>query len=211
MKKTFLSIAVLLASIAGVSASAQTPADATAAAAAKTECNKGRAAKGAPAYNPFAGLNLTEQQQSQLQTLKTQMKDAKAKDAKTKEAAKAEKQAQKKQKMEARVQARRDYLAKVKNILTPEQYVQFLENSYVDQGLKQPGGRHGNMAKANRQSKKDQAMRGDRKGNKADRRKGNGKMKNQQTAPAAGQTAAADSTFYIDNGLIKVFPYHALR
>lgn len=210
MKKTFLSIAVLLASIAGVSASAQTTADATAA-KTKTECTKGCAAKGAPAYNPFAGLNLTEQQQSQLQTLKTQMKDAKAKEAKTREAAKAERQAQKKQKMEARVQARRDYLAKVKNILTPEQYVQFLENSYVDQGMKQPGGRHGNMAKANRHGKKDQAMRGGKnhKGNKADRRKSNGKMRNQQTA--AGQSAASDSTFYIDNGLIKVFPYHAQR
>lgn len=210
MKKTFLSIAVLLASIAGVSVSAQTTADATAA-KTKTECTKGCAAKGAPAYNPFAGLNLTEQRQSQLQALKTQMKDAKAKEAKTREAAKAERQAQKKQKMEARVQARRDYLAKVKNILTPEQYVQFLENSYVDQGMKQPGGRHGNMAKANRHGKKDQAMRGGKnyKGNKADRRKSKGKMRNQQTA--AGQSAVADSTFYIDNGLIKVFPYHAQR
>lgn len=210
MKKTFLSIAVLLASIAGVSASAQTTADATAA-KTKTECTKGCAAKGAPAYNPFAGLNLTEQQQSQLQALKTQMKDAKAKEAKTREAAKAERQAQKKQKMEARVQARRDYLAKVKNILTPEQYIQFLENSYVDQGMKHPGGRHGNIAKANRNGKKAQAMRGGKnhKGNKADRRKSNGKMRNQQTA--AGQNAVADSTFYIDNGLIKVFPYHAQR
>ena len=34
------------------------------------------------------------------------------------------------------IQNRRDYLAKVKNILTPEQYVQFLENNYVDQALK---------------------------------------------------------------------------
>ncbi len=47
---------------------------------------------------------------------------------KDKAQAKAEKQAKRAENRQKMIQNRRDYLAKVKNILTPEQYVQFLEN-----------------------------------------------------------------------------------
>lgn len=210
MKKTILSIAVLFASVAGFSASAQTP-NTTTCPKAKTECTKGCAKKDAPRYNPFAGLNLTDKQKAELQALKPG-KDAKCKDAgkeckskkecKAKDLSKAEKQAFRKQAIEKRQQGRRDYLAKVKNILTPEQYVQFLENNYVDAGMKGAPG-HGKMAQGKHHGKKAHAFRGDRK-HKADSRKGR-RMNGQQ------QNAAVDSTFYIDNGLIKVFPYQAQR
>lgn len=235
MKKTILSIAVLLASMAGVSASAQTT---NANPQTKTECTKGCSTKkDAPGYNPFQGLNLTEKQQAELQALKP-AKDGKcakagknasctkgeknatcAKDKK--QLSQAEKQAQRKQSAEQRLQNRREYLAKVKNILTPDQYVKFLENSYVDQGMKGPG--HKNMAKGkdgrhsnkNGRHGKDQAMRGERHGNKANARgpKGNKPACNNSTCKQnpAQQNASADGSYYIDNGLIKVFPYQAQR
>ncbi|WP_301746935.1 Spy/CpxP family protein refolding chaperone, partial [uncultured Duncaniella sp.] len=167
MKKTILSIAVLLASMAGITASAQSQ---NANPQAKTECATGNCTKkDAPKYNPFQGLNLTEQQQTQLKALKAE-KGGKcatgdqnanctkgSKDKKDKQQlSQAEKQAQRKQFAEQRLQNRRDYLAKVKTILTPEQYVQFLENSYVDQGMKAPGHKHiakGKDGKHHRQGK----------------------------------------------------------
>lgn len=142
MKKSILSLAVLFASMSAFSAAAQSTAnDNTANCKAKTECGKPCQKKNDARFNPFEGLNLTDKQKADLQALRPS-KEARAK-AKTE--AKAEKQAQRKQMVEQRIQNRRDYLAKVKNILSPEQYVQFLENSYVDQGFK--GGPRGKMAK----------------------------------------------------------------
>ncbi len=141
MKKSILSIAVLFASMTAFSAAAQTPTNTTSNCKAKTECGKPCPNKDAAKYNPFAGLNLTDKQKADLQALKPNKETV----AKAKTEAKAEKQAQRKQMAEKRIQNRRDYLAKVKNILTPEQYVQFLENSYVDQAFKGP--QHGKMAK----------------------------------------------------------------
>ncbi len=232
MKKTILSIAVLLASMAGITASAQSQ---NACPQAKTECTSGNCTKkDAPKYNPFQGLNLTEKQQAELQALKP-AKGAKCangeknascsknnqsctKNKDKQQLSKAEKQAQRKQFAEQRLQNRRDYLAKVKNILTPEQYVQFLENSYVDQGMKAPGHKHiakGKDGKHHRHGK-DQALRGERHGSKANSqgRKGNKpNCTNSSTCKQnpAQQNASADGSYYIDNGLIKVFPYQAQK
>lgn len=160
MKKSILSLAILFASVAGFSASAQTATPQCP--KTKTECTKGCAKKDAPRCNPFAGLNLTEKQQSELQALRAEKGARIAENKASKDAARAEKQAQRKQNMENRLQNRRDYLAKVKNILTPEQYVQFLENSYVDQGMMKGGPRHGKMAQGHhgKKGQKGQAMRG---------------------------------------------------
>ena len=45
-----------------------------------------------------------------------------------------EKQEEKKEMKEQRKKDAKEYLAKVKKILTPQQYVQFLENAYLNQG-----------------------------------------------------------------------------
>ena len=58
---------------------------------------------------------------------------------------------------------KRDYLAKVKSILTPDQYVQFLENSYVDQPMMKKGQGHKDMAKGR------DGKRMDKQGGKANR------------------------------------------
>lgn len=90
----------------------------------------------------FEGLNLTEQQQTQLRALKEnrrqQMKarkdSAKAEKALSKERMRAERKAMK-EKKEAE---RREYLKEVKKILGNDQYVVFLENQYVQQSGRQP-------------------------------------------------------------------------
>ncbi|MDE6514026.1 MAG: hypothetical protein K2L05_07585 [Muribaculaceae bacterium] len=69
----------------------------------------------------FQGIELTDAQKDQLKALKAERRAAAQK---AKEAKKAEKGA----KAEARRQGRQEYLEKVKGILTPEQYTQFLEN-----------------------------------------------------------------------------------
>lgn len=80
---------------------------------------------------PFEGLNLTDAQKEQLKQLR--------------QAAPADKQARKEAKREAKREARRERLAKVKAILTPEQYVQYLENLVVNRqkmAQRKPGQKH---------------------------------------------------------------------
>lgn len=65
----------------------------------------------------FEGLNLTDAQRESIQKINSECRQARAdKKAERREAAGKE---------------RADYLAKIKEVLTPEQYVKFLENEYV--------------------------------------------------------------------------------
>lgn len=84
----------------------------------KEDCKKACDAKGAC---EFEGLNLTDAQKEQIKNIKEEQK---AQCQAKKEAAKAQKEACKADRQEAR----KAYLAKIKNVLTPEQYVQYLEN-----------------------------------------------------------------------------------
>lgn len=84
----------------------------------KSDCKKACDAKGAC---EFEGLNLTDAQKEQIKTIKSEQqaaRQAKKEAAKAgKDAAKADRQAE-----------RKAYLEKVKAVLTPEQYTQYLEN-----------------------------------------------------------------------------------
>ncbi len=114
MKKTLLALAVL----AGVAtaATAQTPnAERNAACTpgatctpAATNCEAGR---DAACPNPFEGLNLTAEQQTALAALRNECR--------------ADRDS-------CRAEAKRARLARIKEILTPEQYVTFLENAFVN-------------------------------------------------------------------------------
>ncbi|MDE5858751.1 MAG: hypothetical protein K2H32_10420 [Muribaculaceae bacterium] len=81
-------------------------------------------------YNPFDGLNLTESQMQQLAALKSERNQGQRPDKKEQMTPEQRQQKMKEMKQE-RENRSREYLAKVKSILTPEQYVSFLENVAV--------------------------------------------------------------------------------
>ena len=80
----------------------------------------------------FEGLNLTDAQKTQLKALKEEQHAKMQADRQAKQQQKADKKA-------SREEARKEYLAKVKAVLTPEQYVQYLENKVLkgDKMMKQ--------------------------------------------------------------------------
>lgn len=152
MKKLLLSLAFVTSGLLAFNASAQQPANANAAACCqnKAECCKAKDGKGEkcckqqkgkghhkPGHkvNEFEGLNLTAEQQSALDALKANRNQARAE--KRKEMKGKDKEARKEALKDARQQARQsrvEYLNEIKKILTPEQYVKYLENSYLKQG-----------------------------------------------------------------------------
>lgn len=110
------------------------------------KCNRkdDRQCKEKKCVNPFEGLNLTEQQQAAIANIPSPRKVMKAARDQKSDATKSP---------EMRQAVARDirvnYLNQVKAVLTPEQYVQFLENNFVNaqpgKDGKKPGkdGRHG--------------------------------------------------------------------
>ncbi len=165
MKKTILSIAVVSAALFSGNAFAQNTNTAAKNSAACTEqCD---ASKGQKPQKPcpFDGLNLTAKQQESIKALQTETQKARQEAGKQ---AKADKQKRSADQRAAKQAARKDYLAKVKAILTPEQYVQFLENSYVD-GAQMKGDRKGHKGPRMDQKKGQKGQRPD--GKKGDRKK----------------------------------------
>ena len=159
MKKVFVSMMLAGALLVGGTANAQNKTDGTTGASVQKENvekgkkgdkkgNKkaGKEFKGnkTPKYNPFDGIQLTDDQQQRLQVLqqglgpvelnKEQMEKIPENPNLTPE--------QKKQLAEERKanrqEAKKNYLNGVKEVLTPDQYVIFLENFYLyspqDQG-----------------------------------------------------------------------------
>lgn len=164
MKKKALSIAVLLASVFAVSSVAQNPSSQvcqTPGQCQAAQCDKSQCPGKPQCLSPFAGLNLTDKQKSELEALKPSKEQVQAQKAE----AKAKKEADRQQRRDQKQQSRKDYLSKVKAILTPEQYVQFLENSYVNQAPK--GDKNKN--------------RKDGKGSKGHRHHGNKNVKEQRS------------------------------
>ncbi|MCC8038498.1 MAG: hypothetical protein LIP02_10300 [Bacteroidales bacterium] len=143
MKKKLMIMAVAIASMVGMNAFAQTT-DST----KDKKCDgKGQCDKKGPKCdkqkgqcpNPFEGITLTADQQTKLDALKA---DRQAK----REEMKAQKQQKDSIARVDRKQAKRDYLKQVQGILTPDQYVMFLENIVVEQPAGQPqGGPRGNF------------------------------------------------------------------
>lgn len=150
MKKVFLSLALLSASAFSIMAQSncQQTTD-------KGQCpNKEQVGK----FNPdgkdrdskaFEGLNLTDDQKAKLAALKQSnctAKDGKKekvapKDGEQKEKLTKEQMDQKrKERAEKHQNARKEYLVQVQEILTPDQYVAFLENCYTLQDNAPKGG-----------------------------------------------------------------------
>lgn len=97
----------------------------------------------------FEGIVLTPEQKTAIDTINARQL---SKMQITRQTAKLKKdsiRAEKKEgKMANRRAIRQEYLNQVKEVLTPEQYVVFLENAYTVQ----PAGRQGNHAKFNKQA-----------------------------------------------------------
>lgn len=117
MKKTFLSVMIAAVSMFTFTAMAQ-----------DNKCDNNQCKKEAcgkqcghemkkDCPNPFEGLNLTQEQKDKLGALQAPCKKDKA-----------DKQKQRQQRDSLARAARAQHLADIKAILTPEQYVQFLEN-----------------------------------------------------------------------------------
>lgn len=135
MMKKFIVASLMFAGVAAA-ASAQTT---TTAPCGNQECtnatcqgNHQACTAGRPQNcpNPFEGLDLTAEQQTALQALAPQNRNA-------------DRAAQREARRENVQNSRTEYLAQVKNILTHEQYITFLENSFVKAG-------QGNMRPQNR-------------------------------------------------------------
>lgn len=117
-----------------MTAGAQTPAtDCTKADGPQTECAKPDCDKRPNAMAvAFEGIELTQEQQAALNKIN---QECKTKCDARRAADEAEKNAKKDEECKARMQehqqAVRDYLGQVQKVLTPEQYVQYLENFIV--------------------------------------------------------------------------------
>lgn len=135
MKKFIVALATVAMTM-GFSAQAQTEQKCEQAQkCAQAECRQ------APGDCGFESLNLTDAQKEQLKALGKKRMEAK------------------KDKKEARKEDARAFLADLKTILTPEQYVQFLENSFVNKGKFEKGRkdlrvhRHGKASRVHRAPK----------------------------------------------------------
>lgn len=168
MKKVFSSLLIAAMAMTGVSAMAQTdnntcngPQNCN----VQTECTRrADCGKKGPRTCAFEGLQLTEQQQAALKAIPTPGQSIKALKEQQKQAQKDQQKADRAARCQAVKDIRANYLKSVKEVLTPEQYVQFLENNYVNQ---LPGDRNGhhNNGKYDRKH-----FKGNRKDFKGDRK-----------------------------------------
>lgn len=101
--------------------------------------------------NPFAGLNLSAEQQTQIKELRKQYAPAAPQ-----------------QKKQAIKEKRAEYLKSLKGILSSEQYTQFLENNYLNQTPGIKGGKKGPKQGHKKDGKagKDKKERGEKKDKK---------------------------------------------
>lgn len=121
--------------------------------------------------NPFAGMNLTEAQQQQLQQLNESRRAAREQQ---KMAKKETKQRNDSIKKAERIADKKAYLEQVKSIIGPDQYVVFLENAYVfNNGGQQKGmkAHHGQQMKqgkhkGQKDGKRDMAQKNHGKGSR---------------------------------------------
>ena len=156
MKKLIVSMMTAVALFAGSAAYAQTPSDGNTGATVQTEKSEKAGKKGTkdfkksgkegmrgnkgnqgPRFNPFDGVQLTPEQEQKLQVLQRGLgpvildKEQQAKIKENKNLTPEEKKQLKKEKEAKKLEAKKNYLNGVKETLTPDQYVIFLENWYL--------------------------------------------------------------------------------
>ena len=161
MKKKLLSLAV--AAVAFTSMAFAQNANTTD--GPKTENTNGQKAL-CPAFNPFEGISLSADQQTKIDALKAERKQKS-------ETARAERQKKNEERLNARREARRAELNRIKSILTPEQYVQYLENiTIAGNGHYKAGNAHRSRGKHTGKMARNDNRKGDKKAKRGNR--GNG-------------------------------------
>lgn len=155
MKKVILSLAILVATSISAFAATDNNADAKSPACkSQTTCSRNgvcgdKKDKPCKRDKAFEGINLTAEQKSKLEELRKNREEARKNKVEGKACCKDSKEckdkkdcpknnltAEQKKQMKAelkakKLEAKKKYLNDVKSILTPEQYNQFLENSYL--------------------------------------------------------------------------------
>lgn len=139
MKKKVFGIALVALSFVTLTSAAQTTDKSVCVKKSSTEycgkdrpdCDRYRGKKAdRKAFDPFEGIELTENQKSRLAQLKEKQRETrKAQMAKRVADRKADKDAR----IAARKAARQQYLLEVKEIIGSEKYVKFLENQIINQ------------------------------------------------------------------------------
>ena len=154
MKKTLLSLAFAAIGLIAFTSSAQQFAAKTQDDTAKKECCKKQPCnKNLGMANPMAGIELTAEQQASLKALNEKFYNQKKEN---RQEAKEENKGEKKGYRETK----KAYLTELQSILTPEQYVTYLENQVLNMGSRQ------DMHKKHNKEKKDMKDRKDRKAKK---------------------------------------------
>lgn len=135
MKKVLVSLMIALVGTAGMTSFAQTQTN-NAAQENKVCCDK----NGKAACDPqkqrcavlFEGITLTADQQSRIDKINS---DRQAKSKAQREMKAKEKKELRRQRAEARKACQKEYLAQMKEILTPDQYVTYLENIVINRQM----------------------------------------------------------------------------
>lgn len=134
MKKKILGLSLIACLFFGMNAFAQNACPENGKECKKEVCckdGKDKKIKKKGMNNPFEGINLTDSQKQQLKDLKAKRMEARKLKAET---MKAEKQKRDSAAFADRKKAKREYLDEIKAIIGPDNYVIFLENSYMSQG-----------------------------------------------------------------------------
>lgn len=175
MKKIALSLALITAGFFAFNASAQEPCCNPEQACCETEGNACCQTKKAPCV--FDGLNLTADQQASVKALNEKYAQNRKEGMKAKKEARA-------QENKGRQEAKQSYLKEMQGILTPEQYVVYLENIVVSQPA--PGQNVGRAARPMKHDGKKDGKKEGKKDGKRDAKKGKKGTKGQN-----GQTPEA--------------------
>lgn len=130
MKKTLMTVAVALSALVALPAAAQNPTNnsnsANTAQTCQTPGNCARGNQNRP--DPYKGINLTPEQRTALDGIETSCRSER------RQCCNRDARAERRQaRREEAGQRRRNYLDQVKGVLTPDQYVVFLENIVLSQ------------------------------------------------------------------------------
>ena len=184
MKKILVSMMLAVALAGGSSIYAQSQAEGNTGATSQKsqkEWNKGEKSRQKsdkkmkaqkPQFNPFEGVQLTDDQQQRLEVLQRGLgpvvldKEQQEKIKENPNLTPEQKQQLKKERKAAKLEQKKQYLNGVKEILTPDQYVVFLENVY----LYSPQGQgKSQWSKSNKDFKQGKEGKKGQKGHKGDR------------------------------------------